>query len=132
MGQERRYRLRQVSNARSDQFNLPRSEWAEPRTGRANLHLRSCASTQSRLFNHLNILERWKQFGIETDSTTINGTPLAGVGDKAVRTREDGVQAVKRDRICAIWVKPPFGNKLKGDAMAKKLGEVCNELFALP
>lgn len=68
----------------------------------------------------------------ETNSTTINGSPLAGVGDKAVRTREDGVQALKRDRMCAIWVKPPFGSKLKGDAMARKLGEVCTQLFGLP
>jgi hypothetical protein len=65
----------------------------------------------------------------DTHSTTINGTPLAGVGDKAVRTREGGVKAVKRDRICDIFVKPPADNN---DAMAKKLGEVCTKLFELP
>ena len=68
----------------------------------------------------------------EENPSTKNGTPLGGVGDKAVRTQEDGVQSVKRDRICAIWVKPPNGNKLKGDAMAQKLGEVCTKIFALP
>lgn len=66
------------------------------------------------------------------DPMTKNGTPLQGVGDKAVRTQEDGVQAVKGEHICSIFVKPPFGHKLKGDAMAQKLGEVCNKLFTLP
>jgi hypothetical protein len=65
----------------------------------------------------------------DTHSTTINGTPLAGVGHKAVRTREGGAKAVKRDRICDIFVKPPAENN---DAMAKQLGEVCNKLFELP
>ena len=68
----------------------------------------------------------------DTDPMTRNGTPLQGVGDKAVRTQEDGVQAVKGERICSISVKPPYGNKIKGDAMAQKLGEVCIKLFALP
>ena len=36
------------------------------------------------------------------------------------------------ERICSIYVKPPFGNKIKGEAMAQKLGEVCTKLFALP
>lgn len=45
---------------------------------------------------------------------------------------EDGVRAVKGDRFCNIYVKPPFGNKIKGEAIAQKLGEVCNKLFALP
>ena len=68
----------------------------------------------------------------DEDVDTKNGTPLSGVGDKAVRTQEDGVQAVKGDHICSIGVKPPYGNKLKGDALALKLGEVCNKLFSLP
>lgn len=67
----------------------------------------------------------------DTDPTVRNGTPIGGVGDKAVRTLEDGVQAVKHERICAVWVKPPNGHKLKGDAMAQKLGEVCTKLFEL-
>ena len=68
----------------------------------------------------------------DQDVDTKNGTPLSGVGDKAVRTQEDGVQAVKGDHICNIGVKPPAGNKLQGDALARKLGEVCNKLFSLP
>ncbi len=67
----------------------------------------------------------------DMDPTTRNGTPLQGIGDKAVRTQEDGVQAVKGERICNIYVKPPYGNKIKGDEMALKLGDVCTKLFAL-
>jgi hypothetical protein len=66
------------------------------------------------------------------DPTTRNGTVIPGVGDKAVRTQEDGVQAVKGDHICSVFVKPPYGNRLNGDALAQKLGEVCTRLFALP
>lgn len=68
----------------------------------------------------------------DEDVDTRNGTPLSGVGDKAVRTQEDGVQAVKGDHICLVYVKPPYGNKIQGDALALKLGEVCNKLFGLP
>ncbi len=68
----------------------------------------------------------------DMDPMTRNGTPIQGVGDKAVRTQEDGIQAVKGERICSIYVKPPFGNKLAGEPMAQKLGEVCTKLFALP
>lgn len=59
-------------------------------------------------------------------------SPLAGVGDKAVRTAA-GIEAAKgKDRLCAIDVMPPFAAKLSGDALAEKLGAICNELFALP
>ncbi len=58
--------------------------------------------------------------------------PLGGVGDKAVRTAT-GIEAVKgQDRICGIDVMLPFGNKLSGEALAQKTGEICNRLFALP
>jgi hypothetical protein len=61
-----------------------------------------------------------------------NPVPLSGVGDKAVRTAS-GIEAVKgQNRMCGIDVMPPFGNKLSGEALAKKLGEICNKLFALP
>lgn len=61
-----------------------------------------------------------------------NPVPLSGVGDKAVRT-DTGIEAVKgSNRMCAIDVMPPFGNKLKGEPLAEKLGELCNRLFALP
>ena len=68
----------------------------------------------------------------DADIDTVNGTPLSGVGDKAVRTNEDAVFAVKGDHLCKVYVKPPYGNKLTGDALALKLGEVCNKLFGLP
>ena len=71
-------------------------------------------------------------FVFDGDPTTKNGTAISGVGEKAVRTQEDGVQAVKGDHICDVYVKPPNGNKIKGDALAQKLGEVCTKLFALP
>lgn len=61
-----------------------------------------------------------------------NPVPLSGVGDKAVRTAS-GIEAVKgQNRMCGVDVMPPFGNKLSGEALAKKLGELCNRLFALP
>lgn len=61
-----------------------------------------------------------------------NPVPLDGVGDKAVFTAS-GIEAVKgQSRMCGIDVMPPFGNKLSGEALARKLGEICNRLFALP
>lgn len=58
--------------------------------------------------------------------------PLPGVGDKAVRTAT-GIEAIKgNSRMCDIDVMPPFGNRLQGEALAQKVGEVCNKLFALP
>jgi hypothetical protein len=58
--------------------------------------------------------------------------PLSGVGDKAVRT-VTGIEAIKgSNRMCDIDVVPPFAAKLQGEALAQKLGEVCNKLFALP
>jgi hypothetical protein len=58
--------------------------------------------------------------------------PLAGVGDKAVRTML-GVEAAKgADRMCSIDVTPPFAATTSGEALAQKLGAICNQLFALP
>lgn len=58
-----------------------------------------------------------------------NPVPLPGVGDKAVRT-PIGIEAVKgSDRMCSVDVT---GSKLSGEALAQKVGEVCNKLFALP
>jgi len=58
--------------------------------------------------------------------------PLAGVGDKAVRTML-GVEAAKgADRMCSIDVTPPFATKTSGEPLAQKLGAICNQLFALP
>jgi len=59
-------------------------------------------------------------------------TPLAGVGDKAVRTAI-GIEAVKgANRMCSIDAMPPFAMKVSGEALAQKLGAICNQLFALP
>lgn len=55
--------------------------------------------------------------------------PLPGVGDEAVRTLI-GIDAIKgRDRSCRISAG---SDKLTGEALAQKLGEICNRLFALP
>jgi hypothetical protein len=78
------------------------------------------------------VLNSGRSAFFDEDIDTKNGTPLNGVGDKAVRTLEDAVQALKGDHVCKVYVKPPYGNKLQGDALALKLGEVCNKLFSLP
>ena len=59
--------------------------------------------------------------------------PLAGVGDKASSSLT-GIDAVKgNDRTCTIDAGgAPGSTKLTGDALAQKLGEICNRLFALP
>ena len=68
----------------------------------------------------------------DTDPNAQGATPVSGIGDKAVRTTT-GIEAYKsRHGICQIDVMPPFAVKLKGDALASELGEVCNKLFALP
>jgi len=62
----------------------------------------------------------------------VDPVPVSGVGDKAVRTAS-GIEAVKgQNRMCTIDVMPPFGHKLSGEALARKVGELCNKLFALP
>ena len=61
-----------------------------------------------------------------------NPVPLGGVGDNAVRSLT-GIEAVKgQDRMCTIDAIPPFAFRLSDEALAKKLGEICNTLFALP
>lgn len=67
----------------------------------------------------------------DADPNAQGATPVNGIGDKAVRT-VTGIEAYKAHRgICQIDATPPFRAKLKGDALAQKLGEVCNKLFAL-
>lgn len=59
-------------------------------------------------------------------------TPLAGVGDKAVRTAI-GIEAAKgANRMCSIDAMPPLATKVSGEALAQKFGAICNQLFALP
>ena len=63
----------------------------------------------------------------ETDPATAGGTPLQGIGDKAVSTLA-GIEAVKDHvGICHISV---VGEHTA--ATAQELGAVCNKLFALP
>jgi hypothetical protein len=68
----------------------------------------------------------------DTEAKNRDGaTPLPGVGDKAVQSTI-GIEAVEgTDRICRITIVPPFGNKLRGEPLARKLGDVCNQLFAI-
>jgi len=84
-------------------------------------------------FSNINItLMNAGAAAFEADQKNLsNPVPLPGVGDKAVNSMT-GVEAVKGNRMCDIGVMPPFGNKLSGDALAHKLGEICNKLFALP
>jgi hypothetical protein len=77
-------------------------------------------------------VEQWERYNKEQRRGAII---VAGVGDKAVRTETpDRVSAWKHgDRTCNVMLtimddKP----KLSGDALGKKLGGLCNQLFAMP
>lgn len=63
----------------------------------------------------------------------VNPVPLSGVGDKASRSMI-GIEAVKgNDRMCSIdVVGPPGSTKVTGEALARELGGICNDLFTLP
>jgi hypothetical protein len=61
--------------------------------------------------------------------------PMSGIGARAVRS-EDGTALhahTNSGRMCAV-VLMPLGEspKLSSDALAKKFGTLCNQLFALP
>jgi hypothetical protein len=62
-----------------------------------------------------------------------NPVPLAGVGDKASQSMI-GIVAVKgNDRMCTIDAGGAPGSlRLKGEELGRKLGAICNQLFALP
>jgi len=83
------------------------------------------------LYDHLT-LEAWKAYNKVDRPTAI---ALAGVGDQALRVENPVViDAWKtggrncRVMLLAILEQP----KLTSDALAKKLGGICNQLFALP
>ena len=58
--------------------------------------------------------------------------PMTGVGDAAFWNQAGALSAVKRpDRRCDISVVGP-PPKIHDAALAQKLGEICNKLFALP
>ena len=63
----------------------------------------------------------------------VNPVPLSGVGEKASGSLI-GIDAVKgHDKTFTIdAVGPPRSNRLPGEALARQLGAICNELFALP
>jgi hypothetical protein len=63
----------------------------------------------------------------------VNPQPLPGVGDKASQSMI-GIVAVKgNDRNCSIDAGgAPDALRLQGAELGKKLGEICNQLFALP
>jgi hypothetical protein len=77
-------------------------------------------------------LEGWERYNKQNRPKAI---ALAGVGDKAVRSENpDVVYAWKNgDRTCGVMLVA-IGEqpKLTGEALAKKLGGICNQLFALP
>ena len=61
--------------------------------------------------------------------------PLAGVGDKALFAADgSGLDAWKSNRSCDVVAIPldPGNLKINGKALATKLGEICNQLLALP
>ena len=58
--------------------------------------------------------------------------PMAGVGEGAYWNEAGALSAVKgHDRGCSISVVGP-PTKIRNEALAKKFGEICNKLFALP
>jgi len=58
--------------------------------------------------------------------------PIVGIGDAAYWNEAGALSAVKGDRGCVINVLVPGSTKVTGEALAQKLGAVCNQLFALP
>jgi hypothetical protein len=60
--------------------------------------------------------------------------PMAGVGDAAFWNPAGAVSAVKApNRGCDISVVgAPDVTKIRDEALGRKLGEICNKLFALP
>jgi hypothetical protein len=63
----------------------------------------------------------------------VNPQPLPGVGDKASQSMI-GIVAVKgTDRNCSIDAGgAPDALRMRGAELGQKLGEICNQLFALP
>lgn len=59
---------------------------------------------------------------------------LPGVGDKAMRVDNSyAVDAWKNGRRCSVRLIPlDEATKLTGEPLAKKLGGICNQVFALP
>lgn len=83
------------------------------------------------LFDHVSLAD-WN--GVITRNFS-GAVPVPGVGDRAVRTKDGTtVRAYKNGgRDCNVRLIP-LGDvpKLSPDALGKKLGTICNQLFALP
>ena len=59
--------------------------------------------------------------------------PISGIGDVAFWNDAGTVSSAKgQDRGCNIGVFLPNQAKLQREALAQKLGTICNKLFALP
>jgi hypothetical protein len=58
--------------------------------------------------------------------------PISGIGDAAYWNEAGALSAVKGDRMCDISVVIPGAAKIRGAALAEKLGAICNQLFTLP
>jgi hypothetical protein len=67
-------------------------------------------------------------------SRIVGAHPMTGVGDAAFWNQAGALSSVKgHDRGCNISViGEAYATKLHDEALARKLGEVCNKLFALP
>jgi hypothetical protein len=64
----------------------------------------------------------------------VGAHPMAGVGDAAFWNHAGALSAVKgHQRGCNISViGEGYATKLHDQALAQKLGEICNKLFSLP
>jgi hypothetical protein len=58
--------------------------------------------------------------------------PIGGIGDAAYCDGAGALSAVKGDRGCVINALVPGTTKATGEALARKLGAVCDQLFSLP
>jgi hypothetical protein len=62
-----------------------------------------------------------------------SATPLAGVGDRAVWSADlEEVIATKHDLLCDIGVSGPPRASSSSDVVQKRLGDLCNKIFAHP
>jgi hypothetical protein len=61
----------------------------------------------------------------------MSAAPLIGVGDRAVWVAElKEVIATKNDLLCDIGVGGPPGASVAADVVEKRLGDLCNTVFA--
>jgi hypothetical protein len=61
----------------------------------------------------------------------ISAAPLVGVGDRAVWVAElKEVIATRNDVLCDIGVGGPPGASVAADVVKKRLGDLCNTIFA--